>query len=188
MARTLDVRHGMSLRSALRCSVLAILCLRTVPSRAEPSAVADPRVTVAVEPIFLIAGIVEANAEVQLAPHVSVQGIAGYGGFIGGRIAELGGEANVYLRREMTGPHLGTEIKYLWGSSTSIPFVDTGMNTSVTERELAVYVGWKWVGWRKLTAVAQLGVGRLDLRGDISSDVPRSQIIPAANLLVGYSY
>ncbi|HET9989443.1 MAG TPA: hypothetical protein VFQ65_13020 [Kofleriaceae bacterium] len=177
----------MVTRSALQWSVLASLCLASITSHAEPSH-DDPRVTVAVEPIFLVAGIVEANVEVELAPHLAVQGIAGYGGILTGRISELGGEANVYVRPTMTGPHFGTEIKYLWGSSGSIPFVDTGMTTSVTERELAIYAGWKWVGWRNVTAVVQVGVARLDLHGDVSNDVPRSQIIPAANFVVGYSF
>src|SRR4051812_12876976 len=129
--------------------------------------------TISVEPIFLIAGIAELNVEVQPTAHLGLQAIAGYGGLIGGHIAELGAEANVYLRPEAAGPHAGVEVKYLWGSS-SVPFVANTMSADVTERELALYAGWKWIGWRNLTVVAQLGISRLDLSGGSPHEIGRA--------------
>ena len=147
----------------------------------------DPKLTVSIEPIFLIAGIAEANVEVRVAPHVAVQGLGGYGGIVFAKIAELGAEANVYVRPEITGLHFGAELKYMWGSG-GIPFANTD-NMDVTEREVGVYAGWKWVGWRGLTAVLQAGVARLDISGGSPNDgVPKSQIIPAANTVVGLSF
>ncbi|CAN5659017.1 hypothetical protein BH11MYX1_BH11MYX1_08980 [soil metagenome] len=139
-----------------------------------------------VEPIFLIIGLVEANVEVAAAPHLGLQAIAGYGGIYGSQIGELGAEANIYVRRQMTGLHFGTELKYLWGSG-GVPFVPQSQS-HVTERELAIYAGYKWVGWKSITTVAQLGVARLDLSGDVPMDTKKTQIIPAANLVVGYSF
>lgn len=184
---------------------VAILGMLAVPSfaqspsetpRIDPPAVAtstvqprwDPRVTVSVEPVFLIAGIAEANVEVRVAPHVAVQGLGGYGGMFYAKIWELGAEANVYVRPEITGLHFGAELKYLGGSG-AIPFANTNTNMDVTEREVGVYAGWKWVGWRGLTAVVQVGVARLDISGGSPDDgVPKSQVIPAANTVVGLSF
>ena len=172
----------MLARVLLACSILTTVAVRTSHADGKD----DPKVSMTVEPIFLIAGIVEANFEVAAAPHLGVQALAGYGGILGSTIAELGAEANLYWRREMTGLHVGTEIKYMWGSG-GLPFVQQ-TQAHVTERELGIYAGYKWVGWKHITTVAQLGVGRLDLSGDVSMDVPKKQIIPAAYLVLGYSF
>ena len=58
----------------------------------------DPKVSVTIDPVFLIAGIVEANVEIAAAPHLGVQALAGYGSVMGtrlGELGELGVEANV---------------------------------------------------------------------------------------------
>ncbi|MEO8550420.1 MAG: hypothetical protein ABI678_10615 [Kofleriaceae bacterium] len=168
----------------IRSALLLMMVVSTAHASPQPERVT----TISVEPIFLIAGIAELNVEVQPTAHLGLQAIAGYGGLIGGHISELGAEANVYIRREAAGPHFGVEVKYLWGSS-SIPFVAQTMNADVTERELALYAGWKWIGWRNLTFVMQLGISKLDLwGGSPSDDLPRHQVVPAANLVVGYSF
>ncbi|MEO6773109.1 MAG: hypothetical protein ABI467_08800 [Kofleriaceae bacterium] len=147
----------------------------------------DPSMSVTIEPIFLLAGIAEANVEVRIAPHVALQALGGYGGIVFAKIKELGGEVNVYVRPQITGLHFGAELKYLWGSD-GIPFANTD-HMDVTEREVGVYAGWKWVGWRGLSAVVQAGVARLDLSGGApDSGVPKTQIIPAANATVGLSF
>jgi hypothetical protein len=148
----------------------------------------DPKLTVSIEPMYLIAGIAEANLEVRVAPHVALQGLGGYGGILFAKISELGAEANVYVRPEITGLHFGAELKYMWGSG-GIPFANTQDNMDVTEREVGIYAGWKWVGWRGLTAVLQAGVAKLDTSGGApDSGIPKSQIIPAANMVVGLSF
>jgi hypothetical protein len=168
--------------------VRSSLVLMMLVSAAHASPQTERVTTISVEPIFLIAGIAELNVEVQPTAHLGLQGIAGYGGLIGGHISELGAEANVYLRPEAAGPHFGVELKYLWGSS-SVPFVANTMSADVTERELALYAGWKWIGWRNLTVVLQLGISKLDLSGGSpNDDLPRHQVVPAANLVVGYSF
>ncbi len=177
----------MIARVLVACSLFTTIAHAEGITAAATPAADDPKVSISIEPVFLMAGIVEANVEVEVAPHLGIQAIAGYGGILGGRIAELGAEANIYVRPELRGLHVGTELKYLWGSGTVIPFVDMP-ETHVTERELAVYAGWKWVGWRHLTTVVQVGVSRLDLSGDIAMDTPRSQVVPAANLTLGYSF
>jgi hypothetical protein len=170
--------------SSLRASFVLVLLATT----AHASPQSDRVTTVSVEPVFLIAGIVEANVEIQPTEHLGLQALAGYGGFIGGHIAELGGEANVYVRRQAAGPHFGVELKYLWGSA-SVPFVADSMTDDTSERELGVYAGWKWIGWHDITTVVQLGVAKLDLSGGSPNDgVARHQVVPAANLVVGYSF
>jgi hypothetical protein len=172
----------MLARTLLACLTLTTTAVQT--SHAEGHD--DPKFSVTIEPVFLIAGIVEANVEVATAPHLGVQALAGYGSVMGTRLGELGAEANVYVRREMTGLHVGTELKYLWGSG-GIPFAPQ-TQSHVTERELGIYAGYKWVGWKNITTVAQLGVARLDFSGDVSMDPPKPKVIPAANLVLGYSF
>ena len=174
----------MFARTLCLCSILTTV--GGAVAYAEPQE--DPKVSVTVEPMFLAAAILEANVEVEVTPHLGLQALAGYGGMLGSHIAELGAEANVYVRPEMRGWHFGTELKYLWASGPSIPFVDLGMASSTVElRELAVYAGYKWVGWHHITTVVQFGIGRMDSSGD-TMDVPKSQVVPAANLVLGYSF
>ena len=164
------------------------LVLASLFATAHASPQSDHVTTVSVEPVFLVAGIVEANVEIQPTAHLGLQAIAGYGGLLGVHISELGAEANVYLRPAAAGPHFGVELKYLWGSA-GVPFIADSMSADVTERELALYAGWKWIGWHGITTVVQLGVAKLDLSGgDSSDDVPRHQVVAAANLVVGYSF
>lgn len=158
--------------------VLALLCRLAHAEEADPSA------TISVEPMFLIIGMVEANVELKVAPHVGFQGIAGYGSIMFTGIKDLGGEVNVYQRAQLSGFHGGAMVKYLWGSS-SLPFVDNMNSGDVVEREVGLYVGWKWIGWRGLTAVLQAGVGKLDLTG---GDEPVHKLVPLANLTAGYSF
>ena len=154
---------------------------------AQPSAF-DPAATVSVEPIYLLAGIVEANLEIKVAPHVGLQVIGGYGGFVGATVKELGAEANVYMRPQLAGLHFGVMGRRLW-ASTSFPFATMTDDAADTEREIGAYAGWKWIGWRHLTAVLQAGVGRIDLAPvTASSDIKSPEIIPVANFVAGYSF
>jgi len=161
--------------------VLALLASLARLAHAEEK---DPSVTVSVEPMFLIIGMVEANVELKVAPHVGMQGIAGYGSIMFTGIKDLGGEVNVYARPELAGFHAGAMVKYLWGSA-SLPFVDNMNRGDVVERQLGLYVGWKWIGWGGVSAVLQMGIGKLDLTG---GDEPVHEIVPVANLTAGYSF
>lgn len=180
--------------------VLAAVLTSATAARAEPVVIAgapalapapaprfDPTATVSIEPVFLVAGIVEANLEVKVAPHVGLQVLGGYGGFLTGTISELGTEVNVYARREVSGFHAGAMAKLVKGSSSLVVrALEMDQAEDVKERELGVYAGWKWIGWHHLTAVLQGGVGRLDLTGGV--DGPQHQVIPVANFTAGYSF
>lgn len=145
----------------------------------------DPTATISVEPMFLIAGIVEANVEVRVAPHVGLQAIGGYGVIAFTSIKELGTEVNVYLRPQLSGFHVGGIARYMWGSQSFL-FSEATMSSDEpsAERELGAYVGWKWIGWKHLTAVLQLGVGHYDIDGKD----PVHQLAPVAQLTAGYSF
>ncbi|MFT3696312.1 MAG: hypothetical protein QM831_24440 [Kofleriaceae bacterium] len=176
---------------------LARLALITVTAAATPAHAEetqqDPHlVTVAVEPMYLAIGFVEANVEVQPTAHLGLQAIGGYGGWWWGHMAEVGAAANVYVDREARGLHFGTEVRWMWGS-VSIPFVSDQQQAMMsgdtgTDRIIGIYAGWKWVGWRGLTAVLQLGVGKMDHSGPPTQDVPAHQVIPAGNLVAGYTF
>ena len=100
---------------------------------------------------------------------------------------ELGGQANVYVTRAFHGLHGGVELRYLWGGANGTGFPGgPDLMSSATERIVGVYAGWKWIGWRNLTAILQAGVGRIDVHSD--SEPPMSKVIPVANLTVGYSF
>jgi hypothetical protein len=158
--------------------VLGIASLCAQPAHAER------RTSVTVEPIFLVIGMIDATIEYQPTAHVGIAAIAGYGRpMLASSMYNLGGEGNVYLVKHFSGVHLGTEIEYM-GGGTSIPF--TAIHSSATERILGVYAGYKWVEKYGITAVAQLGVGHLDMHS--TSDPPMSKTIPIATLTAGYSF
>lgn len=144
---------------------------------------AERRTTVMVEPLYLVIGMVDSTIEYEPTPRVGVAAIAGYGRpMLGASLYDLGAQGNVYLQHDFTGLHLGGELRYLWGDF-SVPFVDTPMSDS-RERLVGVYAGYKWIASYGLTAVLQLGVGHMAVRG---AD-PMSKMIPIANLNVGWSF
>lgn len=169
--------------------VLTMAAALATPAHASPQPGQDEHlVTVAVEPMYLAIGFVEANLEVQPTDHLGLQAVGGYGGLMFGHLAEAGAQANIYVDRAARGLHFGTEARWMWGHS-SLPFTSQSMDADVSERILGIYAGWKWVGWRGLTAVLQFGVGTMDTTGGSkNSDVPAHQVIPTGNLVAGYTF
>jgi hypothetical protein len=159
-------------------------------------AFADERVTATVEPMLLVMPMVDATVEVKAAPHVGLAARAGYGHVgiplvAGGSIYELGGAAHYYLDREFSGWHVGAEAFWLWGETSGYlfdqePASERMMNESSPERIVGAFGGYKWGGWRGLSAVVQLGVGHIDQSK--SPDGPIHKVIPVANLDVGWTF
>lgn len=171
--------------------MLRLLALVTLLGFAAP-AFADPETgaahtTIAIQPIMLVAAFVDASVEHQVAPHVGVVAIGGLGFPItGATLYELGAQGNVYLFHAFRGVHLGTEVKYLWGSSHFGLLGGPQASSFVTERVLGAYVGYKWIAAHQITAELQVGVGRLELSGTTTTAM--TEIIPVANLAAGWSF
>ncbi len=168
--------------------VLAVLALG-FPALAEPA----PNVTVGLQPMMLVLPMIDATIEYQPTPRLGIAvrpgiGHIGIPGIASATFYEIGGAANVYLTRDFAGWHAGTELYWLWGDTSGYLFDQSSqmMTSASAERVAGVYSGYKWIGWRGLTAVIQLGVGRLDQKQ--SPDGPISKVIPVGNLDVGWSF
>ncbi len=168
-------------------SIVAALALGTTAVHAEPNT------TVAVQPMMLVLPMIDATIEYQPTPRLGLVLRPGYGhigipGLASTSLYELGGAANIYLTRDFKAWHVGTEAFWLWGDNSGYLFDQPSqqMMTASPERVMGVYGGYKWIGWKHLTAVVQLGVGRLDI--DKTSDGPVHQVIPVGNVEVGYSF
>jgi hypothetical protein len=168
-------------------STLAVLALATTAVHAEPNT------TVAVQPMMLVLPMVDATIEYQPTPRLGLVLRPGYGhalmlpGVASVSFYEIGGAANVYLTRDFKGWHAGSELFWLWGQPSGYLFDHSSqMMTASAERVAGVYGGYKWIGWKGLTAVVQFGVGRLDQKQ--SPDGPISKVIPVGNLDVGWSF
>src|SRR5947207_683937 len=88
-----------------------------------PPAPSEGRVTVSLQPVFLVMPMIDATVEMQAVPHVGLAARAGYGHtgipFIGGAsFYELGGAANYYVTRAFSGWHAGAEVFWLWGDTS----------------------------------------------------------------------
>ncbi len=168
--------------------VVIALALAANPVRAEPTD------TLSIEPVFLVLPMAELTAEHMVTPQVSFAATGGIGHAflpIGNMMYDLGGQGNVYLMRHFSGVHLGALIKYMWGDSGGAVFPGgpSVMDTSMTEREVGIYAGYKWITRRGFSATIQYGVGRLDITStDKNSDLPRSQIIPIGQATLGWSF
>ncbi len=167
--------------------VLAVLALGSTAVHAEPNT------TVTVQPMMLVLPMIDANIEYSPTPRLGLVVRPGYGhfgipGLASSSLYEHGGAANVYLTRGFSGWHAGTEAFWLWGDNSGYLFDSSSqqMTTTSPERVMGVYGGYKWIGWKNLTAVVQLGIGRLDI--DKTSDGPVHQVIPVGNVEVGYSF
>jgi hypothetical protein len=168
-------------------SVLALV----VASRTAFAEPATPNVTVGVQPVMLVLPMVDASIEYSPTKHIGIAARVGYGRLFATLLSasfyDLGGEANVYLTRDFSGWHVGSELFWAWGDTSSF-LLDTAkdnMSTSA-ERIVGVYGGYKWIGWKGMTATVQFGVGRLDQKQ--SPDGPISQVIPVANAFAGWSF
>ncbi len=165
--------------------LVALLALAQAgrPAHAEPRRVRDTSITI--EPIYLVLPMLDVTVEHRLGPHVALSGTAGYGRLVFGlaTLWELAGASNFYLRRRATGAHLGFELRYLGGGMSKL--LDPNQTSNARERVAGAYVGYKWVASYGLTAVLQMGVGRMDITG--SSEGDSSQIIPVANFTAGWS-
>ena len=162
------------------------LALGALPAAAH----AERRTSVMVEPIFLVLPMVDATVEYEVTPHIGIAAIAGYGRILlSTSLYDLGGQANIYVKNDFRGWHLGSELRAMWGTSSS-PLFSYGkkdnMSTYAEERIMAVYGGYKWLRPSGFTAVVQLGVGRMNMTS--ASEPPSSRLIPVANLTAGYSW
>jgi hypothetical protein len=146
---------------------------------------AEPQTTVMVEPLMLVIGMVDSTIEVEPTHHVGLAAIAGYGKpMLGASLYDIGAQGNYYLQRNFAGFHLGGELRMLWGDF-SLPFVtDSSSMSTSRERIVGAYAGYKWIASYGLSAVLQLGVGHIDVRGPD----PMSKVIPVANLNAGWSF
>ena len=176
---------------------LLLVCALVSPAAADEIVATAPAphertTTIAIDPLFLIIPMLDATVEVQPTKRIGIAGTAGIGHMflpIGNMMYTLGGQANVYLQRDFSGPHLGVELQYIWGSSGGSTFYGLGptvMESSVTERIAGIYAGWKWMSRRGFTAVLQYGIGRMNMRS--TSDPPSSKIVPIGNGTIGWSF
>jgi hypothetical protein len=168
-----------------RTALVVTLLTAAHPARAESDS------TVTLQPMMLALPMIDSTIEYQPTHHIGIAARAGIGHvflpLISANMYELGGAANVYLTRPFSGWHLGSELYWLWGVASSSTL--SIMSTS-DERIASLYGGYKWIGWRGLTAVVQLGVGRMDTKSNCNcmTDVPASQIIPTAHASVGWTF
>jgi hypothetical protein len=176
-------------RIAVAVAVFASVPHLAVADELHKSAAAERHTSITLEPIFLVIPMIDASLEIQPTPHVGIALDAGYGHMmlpIGNSLWDIGGQGNIYLTRPFDGPHLGVELRWM-GGGASIPFAKGPDSMSdVRERIAGIYAGYKWVGWKGLTAIVQFGIGHLDEHS--TSDPPQSKLIPVGNLTAGYSF
>jgi hypothetical protein len=169
--------------------ILALVCF-AVPAAAEPT------LTVSLEPVMLVMPMVDSTIEYSPVPHLGLAVRAGYGHIgipfvAGANIYELGGQANWYINQSFKGWHVGTEATWLWGGLSGYLFDNQqqmmpSQQQASPERVLGAYGGYKFVWWRGMSAVVQVGVGKLDMKS--SPDGPIHQVIPVANANLGWSF
>ncbi|HEX7704385.1 MAG TPA: hypothetical protein VF403_26775 [Kofleriaceae bacterium] len=165
---------------------ISLTCLLALAASAHAEPDSPPHVSLTIEPLYLIVTMVDATAEVRVAPRVGAAVIAGYGRpLLGAALWNLGGEVNAYVMRDFSGLHVGAELQYM-GGSFGIPFVTETMPTNPL-RIYGGYVGYKCVTRRGFTSVLQAGVGHIS-GGGTSTDAPMSKVIPIANFTAGWSF
>src|SRR5690242_8684878 len=104
---------------------------------ASPAVHAEPVATVSIEPLFLVATMVDSTIEVKPTDHLGIAALAGYGlPVTGATLWDLGGEANVYLQRSFSGLHVGAELRYMGGSMS---LLGTHEMSDGTDRILGAY-------------------------------------------------
>lgn len=153
---------------------IVLAAVKASPASAEPST------SLTIEPLYLVLPMISLTGEHELAPHVGLAIIAGYGHPIFGSLYELGGHANYYVQRRFTGWHLGAELDYMWGDTALEPFVGSSQSTGA-ERVVGAYGGYKWCASYGLTAIIEFGIGHYD-----APDL--SKLGPVANFTVGWSW
>jgi hypothetical protein len=153
-------------------------------------AFAERRVSIMVDPIFLVVPMVDATVEVEPTPHLGLSATAGYGRvavLIPNAMYNLQLESNVYLFRPFQGWHLGTELAY-WGGSSGGALFPGGPKTM--DSTSSIYIagimgGYKWMTRGGFTAVIQYGVGRMHETS--TSGGRKTELAPLANLNFGWS-
>lgn len=154
------------------------------------SAGAEPSrdVSVTTDGMALV-GIADVSVETHVAPHVGLGGTVG-GGALGFdpaiTVLLAGANANYYLTRPFSGWHVGTQAKYVSATAsdqmTDVHLFGTGTGASV-------YAGYKWLRPSGFTALVEVGVGAQRIAiGDGSDKVAATQVGPAVNLGIGYSF
>jgi hypothetical protein len=156
-----------------------------------PNAPNASNTSLTIEPILLVLPMIDATLEYSPTPHLGLAVTAGYAKVLFvSTLYDLGARANIYVRDDFKGPHLGVQLRELWGDSDFTLLGAKGDNamTSSTEKIVGVYAGYKWIRRWGLTAVVQLGIGRMTT-ASTNADEPRtSEVIPVGNLEVGKSW
>lgn len=166
---------------------ILIIAILVIAGTRESDARAERKLSVMIEPMFLVLPMVDATVEYQVTPHVGIAAIAGYGKVLfTSTLYDLGGQGNIYLKQDFRGWHLGSEVRVLWGDSDMSLFGGPSKKSFAHERVVGIYGGYKWITSWGFTAVVELGIGRLDMTS--SSEPPYSQVIPVGNLNVGWSF
>jgi len=153
-------------------------------------AFAERRVSIMLDPIFLVLPMVDATVEVEPTPHLGISATAGYGRvavLIPNAMYNLQLESNVYLLRSFSGWHLGTELAY-WGGTSGgavFPGGPTTMDSTASIYIAGILGGYKWMTRGGFTAVIQYGVGRMHETS--TSGGTKTELAPLANLNFGWS-
>ena len=142
------------------------------------------RTSLMIEPIYLVLTMLDVTLEQQIAPHVSIAGKAGYGRMLGGLATtwDLGVQANVFLRANTTGWHVGGTVRLL-GAGLS-EWLDPEEEDGHL-RMIGGYAGYAWVSDRGLTITSQIGLGQMvRVQDGMRRD---AQLFPIANFAIGWS-
>ena len=167
---------------------LATLLALCASAGAEPSPESNRNLSVTTDGMALV-GIADVSVETHVAPHVGVGATVG-GGALGFdtaiKVLLAGVNANYYLTRPFSGWHVGTQAKYVWATASD-QMTDVHLFGSGTGA--AAYAGYKWLRPSGFTALVEVGVGAQRIVvGDGSRKVAGTQVGPAVNLGIGYSF
>jgi hypothetical protein len=173
------------------------------PIQAPPSD-SEEIFSLTISPLLLIFPIVQLTGELQVAPHVGVSVIAGYGTIDSTTIDsssasfrfkayEIGGRVAWYPLKKFKSLQLGGQLMYL-KVDTDGPVDNNGLSGTAAGTTFGPFVGYKLVTAGGFTFLAQLGVQYLVAQAEAHDNTGASdsnqdnRFAPLLNLDVGWSF